>query len=82
MFAHNNQKFTTYDNDHDANAGNCAGLYTNAPFWYADCWTGSIAGGGELSGQGYFNGAYWAGTAQQWGAAGGVGAGNGWIFVK
>lgn len=28
------------------------------------------------------NGFYWAGTAGQWGVSGGIGGGNGWVYVK
>ena len=79
---HNNGKFTTYDVDNDTDGTtNCATQYTNSPWWFKNCWSGSMVGGGELS-QGHFNGAYWQNANPQWGAAGGVGAGNGWIFVK
>lgn len=79
----NNAKFTTSDVDNDTDAAdNCAALYSGAPWWYSNCWDGSLHGGGEVSGQGYFNGAYWRGSALAWGAAAGTGAGNGWLYVK
>ncbi|MFC1754635.1 FG-GAP-like repeat-containing protein [Thermoproteota archaeon] len=79
---HNNQPFTTYDSDHDQSGGNCAASFSNTPWWYTSCWDGSINGGGERTGSGYYNGAYWDGSALQWGTDAGVGAGNGWIFVR
>lgn len=83
VVSQNNAKFTAYDVDNDADGtNNCASLYTGAPWWYTNCWNGSIVGGGELSGQGYYNGAYWAGSSLAWGTAPATGAGNGWMFVK
>jgi hypothetical protein len=80
---HNNSKFTTYDVENDSSTTtNCAGQFTNAPWWYNNCWNGSLLGGGENSQNGYFNGAYWAGSALAWGTAPANGAGNGWYYVK
>ena len=79
---HNNRKFTTIDADHDIYPGNCPSLYSNTPWWYGHCWDGSINGGGEKSGSGYPNGAYWKSSIKAWGVANGHGAGNGWIFVQ
>jgi len=83
LFAsHNNAAFTAYDRDNDSwPSGNCANSYSGTPFWYTNCWSGNINGGGEGS-NGYANGAYWTGSANQWGAANGVGGGNGWLYVK
>jgi hypothetical protein len=78
---HNGRPFTTYDRDLDGAPENCANNYGASPWWYANCWNGSINGGGESSG-GHPNGAYWAGSVGAWGSAGGVGAGNGWMYVK
>lgn len=80
--AHNGMQFTTYDADHDQHDTNCSSSYTNSPWWYTRCWDGSINGGGEVGSASHFNGAYWVGSAASWGAAGGTGAGNGWIYVK
>jgi hypothetical protein len=41
-----------------------------------------MVGGGESTGGGYYNGAYWSGSALVWGTAPATGAGNGWMFVK
>ncbi len=80
---HNGSPFSTYDHDNDAvDGGNCATFYTNTPWWYRSCWSGSINGGGEGNGNGYFNGAYWVNSARSWGDDNGNGAGNGWIFVR
>lgn len=80
--SHNGQQFTTYDRDNDTNPANCAGSYTETPWWYGDCWNGSINGGGENEGNNYLNGAYWVSASVSWGAVDGSGAGNGWIYVK
>eukprot|EP01116_Phalansterium_solitarium_P019731 TRINITY_DN561_c0_g1_i4.p1 TRINITY_DN561_c0_g1~~TRINITY_DN561_c0_g1_i4.p1 ORF type:complete len:469 (-),score=134.44 TRINITY_DN561_c0_g1_i4:405-1811(-) len=79
---HNGKPFTTVDNKNDVNPTNCAALYSGSPWWYTSCWNGNINGGGENNGEGYYNGAYWGGAIAQWGAANGVGAGNGWILVS
>jgi len=82
IYNYNNAKFSTFDSDHDTSSGNCAIGYSNTPWWYRECWSGSINGGGENSGQGYYNGAYWYSSAKQWGDVNGMGAGNGWIWVR
>ncbi len=75
--------WTTVDADNDANASNCASNYSNSPWWYTSCWSGSMNGGGEADGLGYFNGAYWTGSAKQWAdPVTAAGAGNGWIFIR
>ncbi|MBM4380505.1 MAG: hypothetical protein FJ086_14615, partial [Deltaproteobacteria bacterium] len=75
--------FSTVDMDNDSHWGfNCAAAYSGTPWWYYACWNGSINGGGENSGAGYYNGAYWAGADVAWGAANGTGAGNGWMYVR
>ena len=80
-FHHNGLKFTTYDKVNSINE-NCGSLYSQTPFWYSGCWSGSINGGGENEGQDYFNGAYWIGSNRYWGIDRGDGAGNGWIFIR
>ena len=83
LFAtHNNQPFSTYDNDNETNPSNCAAEYSSTPWWYTGCWSGSINGGGEFSQGGNPNGAFWAGAAGQPGQDNGSGVGNGWIFVR
>jgi len=78
---HNNGRFTAYDVDNDTDGTqNCATLYNNTPWWYLNCWDGTLGGGGEATA--YPNGAYWRGSSQVWGGASGVGAGNGWLYVK
>ncbi len=79
---HNNKPFSAYDQDNDAYPTNCAERYAQAPFWYDQWWWGSIFGGGEDEGEGYFNGAYWVDDIYAWGTDDGAGAGNGWMFVK
>ena len=79
---HNGMKFTTYDKDNDLKSYNCAGSFSDTPFWYKECWSGSINGGGENEGEDYFNGAYWIGSNRYWGTDEGRGAGNGWIFIR
>ncbi|MBC7869071.1 prepilin-type N-terminal cleavage/methylation domain-containing protein [Candidatus Saccharibacteria bacterium] len=55
---HNTKPFSTYDADHDTNAGNCATYYNNHPWWYTSCWGGNFfAGGGSFQ-----EAAYWSGS--------------------
>lgn len=77
-----NQYFTTVDLDNDVHLASCPTYYSGTPFWYSGCWSGKIHGGGETSQNGFYNGAYYTGAAPAWGAAGGTGAGNGWLFVR
>lgn len=70
------------DNDRSPMPNYCAGAYSGTPFWYGGCWSGSIHGGGETTGAGHYNGAYYLSSGATWGSAGGVGAGNGWLFVR
>jgi hypothetical protein len=78
---HNNKPFSTYDRDNDTSPDNCAANYSNTPFWYINCWSGNINGGGESS-VGHVNGAHWASSEAGWGTDNGQGGGNGWMFVK
>ena len=84
LFTHlNNYPLSTIDVENDTHATvRCNGQYSETPFWYYSCWTGSINGGGELSANGYPNGAYWNGSNQVWGTTDGVGAGNGWLYIR
>ncbi len=53
---HNTKPFSTFDADHDSNAGNCSTSYANHPWWYTSCWSGNFfAGGGQDK-------AYWTGS--------------------
>jgi subtilisin-like proprotein convertase family protein len=70
--------FNSIDNDPTA----CSKQYSNTPWWYNNCWDGSINGGGENSGGSYYNGAYWFASQTSWGQSNAQGAGNGWIFVR
>ncbi|PIK16079.1 fibrinogen-like YCDxxxxGGGW domain-containing protein [Halobacteriovorax sp. JY17] len=82
---HNGEQLTTMDADNDNHASNCATLYSNTPFWYDACWSGNINGGGEGSDNStfHYNGAYYTGSATQWGTtSNGQGAGNGWFFIR
>ena len=80
---HNGLPWSAKDVDNDNSPGSCGTNYSNTPFWYNSCWDGSMNGGGELLGNGYYNGAYWTGSAKQDGdPATGDGAGNGWLFVR
>jgi hypothetical protein len=79
----NSIPLSTIDVENDIHpTQNCSGNYSNTPMWFFNCWTGSINGGGELSQNGYYNGAYWISAAFAWGAADGTGAGNGWLYVR
>ena len=80
--SHNGSAFSTFDADNDTYGPNCAALYSNTPYWYTSCWSGNFNGGGENNGDGHYNGAYWVGSAQSWAGANGVGAGNGWVYVR
>jgi len=64
---HNNQPFTTYDADHDANAGNCATNYQNHPWWYTSCWSGNFFAGGA-----YQDAPYWVGSTSDYYAYGSI----------
>jgi hypothetical protein len=83
---HNNMRFSATDRDNDANAGaSCSNAHGSTPFWFNTCWAGNIWGGGEYTSGGYPNGAYWNGSATSFavvGSTNGVGAGNGWLYVK
>ena len=79
---HNGRPLTTANSDHDAYGGNCANIYSGTPWWYGACWSGSINGGGEFSGQGYMNGAYWTSSQKYWATTKGYGGGNGFIYLQ
>ena len=75
--------FSTYDASHDSIGGGCGTSYSNTPWWYVGCWSGSISGGGEWSGGGYYNAAFWTGATNSPGnGSSGSGYGNGWMYVK
>ncbi len=76
---HNGKKFTTKDNDNDTYASNCSNSYGDTPFWYGQCWSGSINGGG---GQSYTDGAYWTGSNTTINPSAGTGGGNGYMFIR
>ncbi len=79
----NGRPLSTIDVDNDGDSGSCSGVMSGTPWWYGSCWDGSISGGGERSGAGYPNGAYWKSSQRGWGnAATGHGAGNGWIWIR
>ncbi|MDH5730514.1 MAG: fibrinogen-related protein, partial [Gammaproteobacteria bacterium] len=50
VLSSNGLPFSTYDNDNDLSASHCARAYSDAPWWYGACWSGSIIGGGEWGG--------------------------------
>ena len=79
---HNGRPLTTTNYDNDQYGDNCANLYSGTPWWYGACWSGSINGGGEYSGQGYQNGAYWTSSHRYWATSNGYGAGNGFLFLQ
>lgn len=78
---HNGAPFSTVDADHDETTTNCAADYGSAPWWYRNCWSGSINGGGA-GGINYYDAAFWSGSASSPGADDGTGGGNGWIWVR
>jgi hypothetical protein len=48
---------STYDNDQDPyGSGNCSAFYSNSAFWYGDCWSGNVWGGGPSN---YYQDAYY-----------------------
>jgi len=51
---HNGRPLTTYDADHDDNAGNCSVNYGNTAWWYGSCWSGNFWG--HSSGYDYWTG--------------------------
>jgi hypothetical protein len=58
---HNNQKFSTYDRDNDANTnGNCVISHGRGGWWYNTCYMlgnlNGIYGKRELGGVGYYDG--------------------------
>ncbi len=59
LYSMNNQAFSTYDRDNDTYSMNCSFMYGNSPFWYTECWSGSIWGGGYQSNNSYANAPYW-----------------------
>ncbi|WP_374078130.1 fibrinogen-like YCDxxxxGGGW domain-containing protein [Bdellovibrio bacteriovorus] len=83
---HNGKALTTSDTDITIAGQTCSVGYSNTPFWYQTCWSGSMNGGGENMGGGYYNGSYWTGSAKAYAtdadATTGVAAGNGWYFVR
>lgn len=80
---HSGAKWSNYSSDRDNNPDTfCGRSYTNTPWWYTACWDGSINGGGENSGNDYYNGAYWDSSDKKWGTSDGYGAGNGWIYIR
>lgn len=83
VVSHSDRMFSTIDADNDVHASNCADLYSDSPFWYGACWSGSFSGGGETAQDGYLNGAYWNSSAKIAGdPVTGEGGGNGWIFIR
>ncbi|WP_374029732.1 fibrinogen-like YCDxxxxGGGW domain-containing protein [Bdellovibrio bacteriovorus] len=83
---HNNRAMTSVDTNVTIAGTICGTSYSNSPFWYLSCWTGSFFGGGETSAGGYVNGAYWTGTTKAFAtdadASAGAAGGNGWYFVR
>jgi hypothetical protein len=53
--------FTSFDRDQDTLAGNCSVQFNNSPWWYGNCWDGSIWGAN--GGATYQNAAYWTGSS-------------------
>ncbi|XP_066927839.1 ficolin-2-like [Clytia hemisphaerica] len=62
MKIHDGMKFSTYDNDNDADSRNCAVLY-KAPWWHQSCYGASLNGAYDalLNESNKFNRIYWAG---------------------
>jgi hypothetical protein len=56
---------STYDNDQDPyGPGNCSAFYSNSAFWYGDCWSGYVWGGGPSN---YYQDAYyWNGSGNDY----------------
>lgn len=76
-------QWSAFDADNDLHTSNCATLYKNSPFWYRACWSGSINGGGEGDTVNHWDGAHWRNATAQWGdPVTGLGAGNGWFFIR
>jgi hypothetical protein len=67
---HTAYNFTTYDVDQDAYSGNCSAFYSNNPWWYGACWSGSYFGGGTSGG--YADGPFWDGSGTDYHTYGAV----------
>lgn len=84
--SHNGKALTAVDTNITITGHSCSTGYSNNPFWYFSCWSGSMFGGGENMGGGYYNGSYWTGSVKAYAtdadATTGVAAGNGWYFVR
>lgn len=52
---HAGRALTTFDNDQDANGGNCATYYNNNPWFYGSCWSGNYFAGGGYADRPYWN---------------------------
>nr|WP_295903610.1 fibrinogen-like YCDxxxxGGGW domain-containing protein [uncultured Bdellovibrio sp.] len=83
---HTGKALTAVDTDVTLGGSSCSAGYSNTPFWYYTCWSGSMTGGGETMGGGYYNGAYWVNSVKAYAtdadAATGQAAGNGWYYVR
>lgn len=52
---------STFDNDQDPyGPGNCSTFYNNSAFWYGQCWSGNVWGGGPSNA--YADAYYWDGS--------------------
>lgn len=79
---HNGRQFSTIDAPHDGNSTPCSSSYSNTPFWYGACWSGSIWGDGELNSAGR-NAAHWIYSTVAGGSAtDATGNGLGWMYVR
>jgi type II secretory pathway pseudopilin PulG len=63
---HNGAQFVAYDRA----GGNCAGGYSQTPWWYRSCWSGSYWGGGDVGG--YRNAPFWTGSTDEYFPWGGI----------
>lgn len=79
----NRMLFSASDLDNDIYHNNCSGdQFSGTPWWYTNCWSGSISGGGEINQHPYLNGAHFTDSTHAWGQPNGQGAGNGWIYIR
>ena len=51
---------TTWDVDNDSYSSNCSQSYGNTPWWYRDCWSGNMWGGGNTGS--YSDAPFWDGS--------------------
>lgn len=67
---HNNLPFSTIDKTNSKKI--CSKYYSGSPFWYDNCFSGSISGYGEAD---KHSGSFWNGSTKK-------NEGNGWFYIR